>query len=194
MQGYAADLLDRVDESAERLSDLLDRHPGRHLLAEYEATVLERHDFCPLRASDLLARMESVIVSLTAQRASETEKTLPGHSNPARPPRGPAEGYPRRRLKGTGQALRSVSAAARDRQGEGGGHRCDRPRWLASCGRSHSKCSSHRRPELPPSPSGRPGPGTGHAAGSPRASLEPTSVDARPLVRGSPETKPRSCG
>lgn len=140
MQGYAADLLDRVDESAERLSDLLDRHPGRHLLAEYEATVLERHDFCPLRASDLLARMESVIVSLTAQRATETEKTLPGHSNPARPPQGPAEGYPRRRLKGAGQALRPVSAAARARQGEGGGHRCDRPRdgWLPLGGRTAS--------------------------------------------------------
>jgi hypothetical protein len=30
--------------------------------------------------------------------------------------------------------------------------------------------------------------------GSPRASLEPPSADARPLVRGSPETKPRTYG
>jgi hypothetical protein len=37
-------LLDRIDERPALLERLLDDHPGRHLLAEYETTLLERPD------------------------------------------------------------------------------------------------------------------------------------------------------
>jgi hypothetical protein len=76
----AEELLDRLDERAVFLEMLLDRHPGRHLLAEYEATLLEPCCFLPElhcdpelldHAADLLARMEQVISSLNAP-CSET--------------------------------------------------------------------------------------------------------------------------
>lgn len=35
-------LLDQIDERAAQLERLLDDHPGRHLLAEYEVAVLDR--------------------------------------------------------------------------------------------------------------------------------------------------------
>jgi hypothetical protein len=67
----ASDLLDQLDERAATLEGLLDRHPGRHLLAEYEATVLECSVFSPAQAADLLIRLEHVIASLSATLFSE---------------------------------------------------------------------------------------------------------------------------
>jgi hypothetical protein len=58
-----------LDRRAAALACLLDSHPARHLLAEYEAVFLDRqpcveraadHDDA-LSASDLLARMEAAI-------------------------------------------------------------------------------------------------------------------------------------
>ena len=67
----ATNLLDQLDERAATLEGLLDRHPGRHLLAEYEATVLECPAFCPARGADLLVRLEQVISSLSVTFFSE---------------------------------------------------------------------------------------------------------------------------
>jgi hypothetical protein len=68
------DLLDRLDESAATLEDLLDRHPGRHLLAEYETTVLEQSDASSGQLSDLLARIEQAIFSLCPERQKGPER------------------------------------------------------------------------------------------------------------------------
>jgi hypothetical protein len=68
------DLLDRLGESAATLEDLLDRHPGRHLLAEYESTVLERSDANSGHLSDLLARIEQTIFSLCSEGREGTER------------------------------------------------------------------------------------------------------------------------
>jgi hypothetical protein len=68
------DLLDRLDESAAALEDLLDRHPGRHLLAEYEATVLEQSDASPGHLSDLLARIEQATFSLRSEGLKGPER------------------------------------------------------------------------------------------------------------------------
>ena len=62
----AGDLLHHLDERAATLGRLLDGHPGRHLLAEYEATVLECPAFCPDRGADLLTRIEQAISNLSA--------------------------------------------------------------------------------------------------------------------------------
>jgi hypothetical protein len=63
----ASDLLDQLDERAVMLESLLDRH----LLAEYETTVLECPAFCPAHAPDLLMRIEQVISGLSATSSSE---------------------------------------------------------------------------------------------------------------------------
>ena len=68
------DLLDRLDESAATLEDLLDRHPGRHLLAEYETTVLEQSDTSPGHLSDLLARIGQAILSLSSEGRKRPER------------------------------------------------------------------------------------------------------------------------
>jgi hypothetical protein len=67
----ASDLLGQLDERAASLETLLDRHPGRHLLAEYETTVLECPAFCPAHGVDLLTRIEQAIASLSAISSSE---------------------------------------------------------------------------------------------------------------------------
>jgi hypothetical protein len=68
------DLLNRLDESAATLEDLLDRHPGRHLLAEYEATVLERSHADSGHLPDLLARIEQAVFSLCSGGREGTER------------------------------------------------------------------------------------------------------------------------
>ena len=85
----AEELLDRLDQRAALLEALLDRHPGRHLLAEYEAALLEPCCFLPKlhsdaelldHASNLLARMEQVISSLHASCSEAGSATIPGRA------------------------------------------------------------------------------------------------------------------
>jgi hypothetical protein len=85
----AEELLDRLDEQAILLEALLERHPGRHLLAEYEATLLEPCCFVPKlhrdpemldHAANLLARMEHVISSLTTSSSEPCSATIPGRA------------------------------------------------------------------------------------------------------------------
>jgi hypothetical protein len=71
MAASAGDLLDQLDERAVALESLLDRHPGRHLLAEYETTVLECPGFCPAHAADLLKRIEQMISDVSANPSHE---------------------------------------------------------------------------------------------------------------------------
>lgn len=67
-----------LDRSAAALARLLDSHPARHLLAEYEAVFLDRrpciepivHDADGSGAQDLLARMEVAIEALVREAAS----------------------------------------------------------------------------------------------------------------------------
>jgi hypothetical protein len=82
----AGDLLDRLDERALLLEMLLDGHPGRHLLAEYETTLLEpccsppqlqRNPELLDHASNLLARMEHVILSLGASSSEVGPGRIP---------------------------------------------------------------------------------------------------------------------
>jgi hypothetical protein len=86
----ADELLDRLDERAVLPEALLDGHPGRHLLAEYEAALLEPCSFSPKlhcdaellgHASNLLARMEQVISSLHA--GSSDSATIPSRATVA---------------------------------------------------------------------------------------------------------------
>jgi hypothetical protein len=74
------DLLDQLDERAATLEDLLDRHPGRHLLAEYETTVLEQSDASPGHLSDLLARIEQAILSLCPEGREGRERLSARHA------------------------------------------------------------------------------------------------------------------
>jgi hypothetical protein len=74
------DLLDRLDESAATLEDLLDRHPARHLLAEYETTVLEQSDASPGHLSDLLAPIEQAIFSLCSEGTTGRERLSALHN------------------------------------------------------------------------------------------------------------------
>ena len=85
----ADELLDRLDERAVLLETLLDRHPGRHLLAEYEAALLEPCCFLPKlhcnpelldHASHLLERMEQVISSLGASCSEAGSAMIPGRA------------------------------------------------------------------------------------------------------------------
>jgi hypothetical protein len=71
MVASAGDLLDQLDERAVALESLLDRHPGRHLLAEYETTILECPGFCPAHAADLLTRIQQMISELSAIPSNE---------------------------------------------------------------------------------------------------------------------------
>jgi hypothetical protein len=79
MVASVGDLLDQLDERAVALESLLDRHPGRHLLAEYETTVLECPGFCPAHAADLLRRIEQMISDLSAAPSNE-QSLQDGHS------------------------------------------------------------------------------------------------------------------
>ena len=85
----ADELLDRLDERGVLLEALLDGHPGRHLLAEYEAALLEPCCFLPKlhrdpelldHASNLLARMEQVISSLNASCSEAGSAMIPGRA------------------------------------------------------------------------------------------------------------------
>jgi hypothetical protein len=85
----ADELLDRLDERAVLLETLLDGHPGRHLLAEYEAALLEPCCFLPKlhcnpelldHASHLLERMEQVISSLGASCSEAGSATISGRA------------------------------------------------------------------------------------------------------------------
>jgi hypothetical protein len=87
----AGDLLDRLDERALLLEMLLDGHPGRHLLAEYETTLLEpccsppqlqRNPELLDHASNLLARMEHVILSLDASSSEVGPGSIPAAASP----------------------------------------------------------------------------------------------------------------
>ena len=71
MVASAGDLLDQLDERAVTLESLLDRHPGRHLLAEFETTILECPGFCTAHAVDLLVRIEQMISDLSAAPPNE---------------------------------------------------------------------------------------------------------------------------
>jgi hypothetical protein len=71
MVASAGDLLDQLDERAFALESLLDRHPGRHLLAEYETTILECPGFCLEHAADVLVRIEQMISELSATPSNE---------------------------------------------------------------------------------------------------------------------------
>ena len=57
------------------------QHPGRHLLAEYETTVLERYDASPGHLSDLLARIERAILSLCTEGRRGPERLSPLHDD-----------------------------------------------------------------------------------------------------------------
>ena len=117
-----------------------------------------------------------------------------------------AAGDPRHRLEGAAAPVRALSAPGRGRQAQGRGDHGDRARdgrlhlgdrpprpattsdrvtGLASEG--DRSASAHLVSEAP---GGRQGP-VGEPS-SPVMSRPP--ADARPLERGSPETKPRSCG
>ena len=73
MDDVVACLLDRIDARAALLERLLDDHPGRHLLAEYETTLLERPGLAEADLTDasfrhevegLLARIDGQIIHL----------------------------------------------------------------------------------------------------------------------------------
>ena len=67
-------MLEELDRRAAQLDALLDRHPGRHLLAEYEAEFCDREDVLLERVAedpglesyvaDLLRRMEGMVAAL----------------------------------------------------------------------------------------------------------------------------------
>jgi hypothetical protein len=75
MDDLVACLMDRIDERAALLERLLDDHPGRHLLAEYETTLLDRPGLAEPRLTadrsfehevvELLARVDDQIASLS---------------------------------------------------------------------------------------------------------------------------------
>ena len=73
MDDVVACLLDRIDARAALLERLLDDHPGRHLLAEYETTLLDRPGLAEAELSvasfrqeveGLLARIDGQIARL----------------------------------------------------------------------------------------------------------------------------------
>lgn len=70
MKPYAEDIYKLLDEQAAALERMLDNHPGRHLLAEYETSVLENANCTAEDALALLEKFASMIYHLTETETS----------------------------------------------------------------------------------------------------------------------------